>query len=143
MGRIMAVDYGQKRAGIAVTDTMQLIANGLDTVPSHELIPYLRNYFTHEKVDLVVVGYPLQMNNTASEAVKYIEEFLKHFRKNFPEMKYELMDERFTSKLAFQAMIDGVLKKKRRSDKSLIDKISATIILQSYMEKQKNFNNII
>jgi putative Holliday junction resolvase len=141
MGRIMAIDYGKKRTGLAVTDPLQIIANGLDTVPSDTLIKHLKEYFSKEDVELVVVGYPRQMNNTASEAVTYIDEFLQHFRKNFPEMKYYLMDERFTSKMALQAMIDGGVKKHQRRDKALIDKVSATIILQSYMEMKTNSTN--
>lgn len=142
MGRILAIDYGQKRTGLAVTDSLQLIANGLDTVPSNELIAFLQTYFNAEEVDLVVIGYPRQMNNTASEAVIYINKFIKNFEKKFPSRKYYLMDERFTSKMAFQAMIDGGVKKQQRRNKALIDKISATIILQSYMEMKQNFPNL-
>jgi putative holliday junction resolvase len=141
MGRILAIDYGQKRTGLAVTDTLQLIANGLTTVRSNELISYLQAYFTSESVDLVVIGYPVQMNNTASEAVIYIDEFIRIFKKKFPAKKIELMDERFTSKMAFQTMIDGGLKKQQRRNKELVDKISATIILQSYMEMRQNLQN--
>ena len=138
LGRILAIDYGKKRCGVAVTDTLQLIANGLDTIPSHELIIFLKNYFLKEDVETVVVGYPRQMNNEASESVRYINPFLKHFQKVFPEMKLELVDERFTSKIAFQAMIDGGVKKQKRKDKALVDKVSATIILQSYLEIKSN-----
>jgi putative Holliday junction resolvase len=138
MGRIMAIDYGRKRTGIAVTDTLQLIANGLETVPSFEIIDYLKKYFEKEEVELVVVGYPKQMNNTDSESVVYINEFIKRFEKNFPLKKHIFADERFTSKLAFQAMIDGGMKKTQRQDKGMVDKISATIILQSYLEMRAN-----
>jgi putative holliday junction resolvase len=141
MGRILAIDYGQKRTGVAVTDRLQLIANGLDTIPSNELIHYLQTYFATEEVDLVVIGYPRQMNNTTSEAVIYVDEFIKNFKKKFPTREYYLMDERFTSKMAFQTMIDGGVKKQQRRNKALIDKISATIILQSYMEMRQNFQN--
>ncbi|MGD2034972.1 MAG: Holliday junction resolvase RuvX [Bacteroidales bacterium] len=141
MGRIISIDYGQKRVGIAVTDETQLIANGLDTVRAADVIGYLKDYFSREKVELVVVGYPKQMNNTASESVRYVNAFIAEFEKEFPDMEYYLMDERFTSKMAFQAMIDGGLKKQKRQDKALIDKISATILLQSYLEmKEKKLN---
>ncbi len=138
MGRILALDYGKKRTGIAVTDPLQLIANGLDTVDSTLLLDYLKRYFSTEAVDEVVIGLPKQMNNTPSESVIYIQEFVKKFEKAFPDKKYSFMDERFTSKLAFQTMIDGGLKKKQRQDKALVDKISATIILQSYLEMRSN-----
>jgi putative Holliday junction resolvase len=141
MGRILAIDYGQKRTGIAVTDPLKIIANGLETVPSHTLIHFLKGYFDKEAVEMVIIGYPRQMNNEASEAVTYVDEFITHFRKNFPKMKYELMDERFTSKMALQAMIDGGVKKQQRRNKALIDKVSATIILQSYMEMKMNSTN--
>jgi putative holliday junction resolvase len=138
MGRIMAIDYGLKRVGLAVTDPLQIIANGLDTIPAREIIPFLKEYFSRELVDVVVIGYPKQMNNTRSSAVPQIDGFIRSFSKNFPDVKYVLMDERFTSKMAFQTMIDGGLKKKQRQNKALIDKISATIILQSYMEMKSN-----
>lgn len=141
MGRILALDYGRKRVGIAVTDPLQMIANGLDTVPAASIIKFLKNYFEKERVDLVVIGYPLQMNNEPSEAVLFINQFIKSFRKNFPKMRYYLMDERFTSKIALRAMIDGGLKKKKRQDKWMIDKVSATIILQSYLEMLNNIQN--
>jgi putative Holliday junction resolvase len=141
MGRIMAIDYGRKRVGIAVTDPMQIIANGLDTVQTHTLIDFLQKYFEEEQVDKVVIGYPLKMNNEPSEAVKYVNEFLKKFEQIFPDKSYFLMDERFTSKMASQAMIDGGLKKKQRQDKAMVDKISATIILQSYMQMKDNISN--
>jgi putative Holliday junction resolvase len=142
MGRIMSIDYGRKRTGIAVTDILQLIANGLDTVPSGEIINFLKKYFEKEEVELVVVGYPKQMNNTDSESVVYVNEFVKSFKKNFPQKKYIFADERFTSKLAFRAMVDGGLKKIQRQDKAMIDKVSATIILQSYLEMRTNLPNI-
>jgi putative Holliday junction resolvase len=137
MGRILSVDYGRKRVGIAVTDPGQIIANGLETVKAHETIAFLKNYFEAEDVDLVVIGYPKQMNNMASESVRYVNAFIANFKKEFPCKNYYLMDERFTSKMAFQAMIDGGLKKKKRQDKALIDKVSATILLQSYLEMKK------
>ncbi len=134
MGRILAIDYGRKRIGIAVTDPMQMIAGGLETISSHKVFEFLTDYFSKEEVDVVVVGYPKQLNNQPSESVVYVNAFLKGFQKKFPDRKLELVDERFTSKMAFQTMIDGGLKKKQRQDKALVDKISATIILQSYLE---------
>ncbi len=139
MGRILSIDYGRKRVGIAVTDPGQIIANRLTTVPTHTLWDFLKDYFEKEQVETVVVGYPRQMNNQASEAVRYINPFLKKFQKVYPDMKLELFDERFTSKIAFQTMIDGGLKKQKRRDKALVDAISATIILQSYLEQKRNF----
>lgn len=134
MGRILAIDYGQKRVGLAVTDPLKIIANGLDTVHSKDVFTYLENYFKKETVEKVIIGYPVQVNNKPSQSVVYINEFIKKFIKKYPEMPLQQVDERFTSKLAFQAMIDGGLGKKKRADKALIDKVSATIILQSYLE---------
>ena len=133
MARILAIDYGHVRCGIAVTDELQLIASGLTTVATKELLPFLKKYFTEEEVELVVVGEPKQMNNQASESEVYIQEFLVEFTKMFPEMMVKRVDERFTSKIAFQTMIDSGLKKKQRQNKALVDEISATIILQSYL----------
>ena len=133
MGRILSIDYGKKRVGIAVTDPAQLIANRLCTVAAHTIWDFLKEYFEKEQVDEVVVGYPKQMNNQPSESVRYINPFLKKFQKVYPEMKLEIFDERFTSKMAFQSMIDMGMKKKDRRDKANIDKISAVILLQSYM----------
>ena len=138
MARILAIDYGKKRVGLAVTDPSQIIANRLTTVPSHTIWDFLSNYFLKEKVESVVVGYPKQMNNEASDAVRFINPFLKKFQLLYPEMKIEIFDERFTSKMAFQTMIDGGLKKQKRQDKELIDSIAATIILQSYLEQKRN-----
>ena len=138
MGRIVAIDYGRKRVGIAVTDPTQLIANRLTTIASHTIWDFLNDYFQKEQVDAVVVGYPRQMNNQASESVRFINPFLKRFQKLYPDMKLELFDERFTSKLAFQTMIDGGLGKKKRQDKAMIDAVSATIILQDYLEQRRN-----
>lgn len=134
MSRILAIDYGRKRTGLAVSDPMKIIANGLDTVPTHKIWEYLKSYFEKEKVELVVVGYPKQMNNQPSEAVRYINPFVKKLEEKYPNLKIKLFDERFTSKMAFQTMIDAGLSKKDRQNKALVDKISATIILQSYME---------
>ncbi len=134
MARILAIDYGKKRAGIAVSDPLQIIANSLTTVGTHELFDFLNDYFAREQVSTIVVGYPKQMNNLPSEAVNYINPFIRKLRKIWPDKELVLMDERFTSKLAMQTMIDGGLKKSKRRDKALIDAISATIILQSYMD---------
>jgi putative Holliday junction resolvase len=133
MGRIMAIDYGRKRVGIAVTDELQLIANGLTTVASHEVFSFLKTYLQDEKVDVFVVGEPRQMNNQPSESLQYIMPFVNRLKKEFPEKTVEMVDERFTSKMAFQTMIDAGLKKKDRQNKALVDTISATIILQSYL----------
>jgi putative Holliday junction resolvase len=137
MGRILSIDFGRKRAGLAVTDPLQIIANRLTTVPASTIWDFLDEYFKNEKVERVVVGYPKQLNNEASEAVRYINPFLKKFQVRYPEIELEIFDERFTSKLAFQTMIDGGLGKQKRRDKALIDGISATIILQSYLEQKR------
>ena len=137
MGRILAIDYGKKRVGLAVTDPMKMIANGLDTIHPNELMKYLEGYCSSENVETIVVGYPKQMNNTDSEAVEYIRPFLKKLRKQFPDIPVELEDERFTSKMALDTMIQGGMKKKQRQDKSNVDRISATIILQSFLERKK------
>lgn len=135
MARIVALDYGVKRTGIAVTDDFQIIASGLATIPTKELIPYLDNYFKNENVELVLVGEPKQMDNTASNNEVPIQEFLKKFQEKFPTMEMKRVDERFTSKMAVRTMIDSGLKKKKRQNKALLDEISATIILQSYLYK--------
>ena len=133
MARIMALDFGTKRTGIAVSDELKMIASGLTTVKTPELLDFLEKYFKEENVELVLVGEPKQKDDTASAVEVYILQFLKIFIKKFPEMPVKRIDERFTSKMAFQSMIDSGLKKKKRRDKSLIDEISATIILQSYL----------
>jgi putative Holliday junction resolvase len=136
MPRILAIDYGMKRTGIAITDEMQIIASGLTTVASPTLIAFLKDYFTKEKVEKVIVGEPKQMNGTPSESTAIIEKFIKTFQKEFPEMPLDRIDERFTSKMAFQTMIDSGLKKNQRKNKALIDEIAATIMLQDYMNKK-------
>lgn len=133
MARIMALDYGTKRTGIAVTDELQLIASGLTTVETERLLPFLEDYFTTEKVELVLIGEPKQKDGSVSESETAIREFLVKFDKKFPKMKTRRIDERFSSKMAFQTMIDSGLKKKQRRNKALVDEISATIILQSYL----------
>ena len=137
MGRILAIDYGRKRVGLAVTDPMKMIANGLDTVHPNELMNYLKEYCSREAVETIVVGYPKQMNNTDSEAMEYIRPFMKKLKKQFPDIPVEIEDERFTSKMAKDAMIKGGMKKKQRQNKAHVDRISATIILQSFLEHHK------
>ena len=138
MGRILAIDFGKKRVGLAVTDPLRIIANGLQTVQTNEIFNFLQEYFKTEEVDIIVVGYPKTLNNEPSEATEYIDPFIKKTKKLFPEKIVTLMDERFTSKIAFQTMINGGLKKKQRKDKNLVDTISATIILQSYLDYKQN-----
>lgn len=140
MGRIIALDYGTKRVGIATTDPMQIIASGLDTVHPNELITFLKNYMNTEDVECIVVGDPKRLNNEPAQAAKGADQLVQKLKKEFPAIRFDRMDERFTSKMAFGAMIDGGLKKKKRQDKALIDKVSATIILQSYMEQLNSLN---
>lgn len=137
MSRIVAIDYGRKRTGIAVSDTMQIIANGLTTVASHELLEFLANYVKQEPVERFVIGLPKQMNNEASESMKYIEPFVRLLKKRLPEIPVEYVDERFTSVLAHRTMLEAGLKKKDRQNKALVDEISATIILQTYLESNR------
>jgi len=137
MARIMSIDYGNKRVGIAVTDPFKMIATRLTTVSANEIWDFLADYFAREEVELVLVGYPKQLNNQPSEAIRYINPFLKKFQMTYQDMPLKLMDERFTSKMAFQTMIDAGVKKKDRQNKETIDGVSATIILQSYLEGQK------
>jgi putative Holliday junction resolvase len=136
MPRILAIDYGIKRTGIAVTDELQIIASGLTTVVSEKAISFLANYFAKENVSKVLIGEPKQMNGQPSESAPIIEKFVSDFNKNFPEMNVERVDERFTSKIAFQTMIDSGLKKKQRQNKALLDEIAATIMLQDYLTRK-------
>tara|TARA_B100000787_G_scaffold170308_1_gene166118 strand:- start:30740 stop:31153 length:414 start_codon:yes stop_codon:yes gene_type:complete len=133
MARIIAIDFGEKRTGIAVTDELQIIASGLTTVATKDLIEFLKEYTRKETVELFIVGKPTQMNYTESESEKHILVFLKHLKNLLPTIPVIRIDERFTSKIAFQTMIDSGLKKKQRRNKELVDEISATIILQSYL----------
>ncbi|MFL0093359.1 Holliday junction resolvase RuvX [Tenacibaculum maritimum] len=133
MGRILAIDFGKKRTGIAITDDLQIIASGLTTVNTNELIPFLKGYVQKETVELFLIGKPKQMDNTDSESEVLILPFIEQLSKEFPNLPIERVDERFTSKMAFQTMIDSGLSKKQRRNKALIDEISATIILQSYL----------
>jgi len=137
MGRIMAIDYGQKRVGLAVTDEGQIIATPLTTVPARDVIEFIRRYTASEKVDIFVVGEPKQMNNQASESVKYIDPFVRSLSREFPLIPIERYDERFTSKLAQKAILESGAKKKDRQNKALVDTVSAAILLQSYLESRQ------
>lgn len=137
MPRILAIDYGIKRTGIAITDDFQIIASGLTTIPSETTIDFLKDYFSKENVAKVLIGEPKQMNGQPSESTEIIEKFVTKFKLAFPEMKVERSDERFTSKMAFQTMIDSGLKKKQRQNKGLVDEIAATIMLQDYLSRFK------
>jgi len=140
MGRILALDYGLKRTGIAVTDPLKIIANKLTTIPTNELLKFLENYINNEKVEEIVIGYPMKLNNQPAEIVNQIDNFVKKFKIKFPEIDVKFIDERFTSKLALQAMIEGGVPKNKRKNKELTDAISAVIILQSYLEMLSNKN---
>jgi putative holliday junction resolvase len=137
MGRILAIDYGKKRVGLAVSDPLKIIATRLTTVSANEIWNFLEDYLVKEKVELVLVGYPRQLNNEPSEAIQYINPFLRKFQAKYGQIPLKLMDERFTSKMAFQTMIDAGVKKKDRRNKEIVDGVSATIILQSHLEEQK------
>ena len=134
MGKILAIDYGEKRIGLAVTDDMKMIAFGLTTVATSEIFTYLSDYIPRENVETIVVGEPKQMNNTASESEVFIIPFLEKLKEKFPSTPIKRLDERFTSKMAFQTMLDSGLKKKQRKNKALIVEISATIILQDFLK---------
>lgn len=134
MPRILSIDYGLKRTGIAVTDPLKIIATGLTTVHSKELISFLKNYFSKEEVELVIIGEPKNMDDSDTHATPLVEKFIKEFQKSFHNIPIKKVDERFTSKMASQAMIDMGLKKMQRRDKKLIDEIAATIILQEYLQ---------
>jgi putative Holliday junction resolvase len=139
LARILSVDYGKKRTGLAVTDPLQLIAGGLATVSTSELFEYLQQYIAREPVERIVIGEPRQPNGEPSENLVRVQQFVNRWRKAVPQVPIEYYDERFTSVLAHQAMIDGGLKKKARRDKALVDEISATIILEDYMHSRKRF----
>jgi putative Holliday junction resolvase len=138
MGRILAIDYGTKRIGLAVTDPLQIFASPLNTVSPNEFDNFISGYLKTEEVEAFVIGYPVQMNNQPSESVKYINPFIKKLEKAFPEKHIHLVDERFTSQMALRTMIDGGVKKRDRQDKSMVDKISASIILQSFLDNRSN-----
>ena len=134
MGRILAIDFGRKRTGLAVTDPLRITANPLITIPTHTLEEWLKDYFTKETVDEVVIGHPYQMNGEDSESMQYIQPFINRFKKVFPNMPLKEYDERFTYVIAHQAMIAGGMKKKQRQDKSVVDKLAACIILEGYLD---------
>ena len=136
MGRILGIDYGRKRIGLAVTDPLQLFASPLNTVTVTEFDSFIENYLRVENIDEFVIGYPVQMNNQPSESVKYIDPFIKKLKRTFPGKPIHLVDERFTSQMAFRIMINGGVKKKNRQDKTLVNKISASIILQSFLDNR-------
>lgn len=140
MPKVLAIDYGQKRVGIAATDDLQIIASGLTTVHSKDVIAFLEDYLAKNNVECIVVGDPKDLKNNPAESARFIEPFVKHLTRKFPNIKIERVDERFTSKMAFQTMIDSGLKKKDRQNKALVDEISATIILQSFLEQKNGFN---
>jgi len=137
MGRLLAIDYGKKRTGIAVSDLLQIIANGLTTVKTSEIFDFLQDYLQKEEVTTIVVGLPKQMSGEMSENMQRVEVFVNKLRQRYPSIPIEYYDERFSSKMAHQAMIDGGLKRKARQNKALVDEISATIILQGYMESKR------
>lgn len=137
MPQLLAIDYGKKRTGIAVTDDMQIIASGLTTVETEKLIPFLKDYFSKHNVEKTIIGEPKQMDGSASESAELIEKFILQFQNDFPLIPLERIDERFTSKMAFQTMIDSGMKKKQRQNKGLIDEIAATILLQDYLNYKK------
>jgi putative Holliday junction resolvase len=136
VARILSIDYGKKRTGIAVTDPLQIIANGLATVSTSELLSYLKDYLSREQVERIIIGRPMQTNGQPSENLQRVEQFVNRWKKEMPDVPVEYVDERFTSVLAHQAMIDGGLRKKARQDKALVDKISATIILEDYLRSR-------
>lgn len=136
MARVLSIDYGLKRVGLAVTDPMQIIANSLTTVETPQIFDYLKKYFAAEKVEKVIVGLPKQLNNQPSESMPWVEKFVSDFTKLFPEIPVQYIDERFTSKMAVQAMVQGGMKKKDRQNKAMIDTLSATILLQSYLDSK-------
>jgi len=138
MGRIIGIDYGLKRIGLAVTDPLQIFASPLITVSPAEFDNFIVDYLIKNEIDAFVIGYPVQMNNQPSESVVYINPFIKKLKKKYPEKHIYLADERFTSQMAFRTMIEGGVKKKNRQDKSMVDKISASIILQSFLDNKTN-----
>ena len=136
MPRILSIDYGRKRTGLAVTDPLQIIASGLATVESRQLINYLKDYFNKEQVELIIIGEPKNLDDTDTHATPLVEAFIKELQKNFPQIPVKKVDERYTSKMAKDAMLDMGLKKMQRRNKALVDEIAATILLQEYMRQQ-------
>ncbi|MGZ3692591.1 MAG: Holliday junction resolvase RuvX [Pseudobdellovibrio sp.] len=137
MPRILAIDYGTKRCGIAVTDNLQIIATALETVPTHTLFSFLENYFAKEKVECMIVGNPKKLDNTPSETAQHVVGFVRKMKEKYPDLKIELLDERFTSVMAKQTMIDSGISKKQRQNKGSVDLISAVLLLQNYLETKK------
>lgn len=142
MGRILGIDYGNKRIGLAVTDPLQMFASPLITIAPAEFEKYIDEYLRTEKIEAFVLGYPRQLNNQPSESVKYIDPFIKKLKKKYPDITIHCVDERFTSQMALRSMIDGGVKKGNRQDKSMIDRISASIILQSWLDSRSNMKSI-
>lgn len=138
MGRILGIDYGKKRIGIAVTDPLQIFASPLATVSPSEFDSFIENYLRSEKIDAFIIGYPRQLNNQPSESVKYVNPFIAKIKKKYPGIAVHIIDERFTSQIAMKSMIAGGVKKSDRQDKSMVDRISASIILQSYLDTLSN-----
>lgn len=138
MSKILAIDYGTKRCGIAVTDDLQIIASGLTTVHSAEIVSYLESYFTKNKVEIIVVGLPKDLKNQDADSSKEVEKFITHLSRKFSGIKIETIDERFTSKLAAMSLIHSGVKKQKRQEKGLLDEISATILLQDYLQQKSN-----
>ncbi len=138
MGRILGIDYGRKRCGLAVTDPLKIVAGNLATVPTHTLMQFIKDYITHEAVELIVIGQPTQLNGEPSESMKYIAPFVNRLHRELPDMPVTMYDERFTSTIAHQAMIAGGMKKSDRRDKSRVDAIAATIILNDYLQSKYN-----
>jgi putative Holliday junction resolvase len=141
MGRIMGIDYGRKRTGVAVTDQLQIVANNLATVPTHTLMQFIKDYMAREQVERIIIGQPTQLKGEPSESMKYITPFVNRLRKELPDMPIVMYDERFTSTIAHQAMIDGGMKKTDRRDKARVDAIAATIILNDYLQSRFNPSN--
>ena len=138
MGRILGIDYGRKRTGVAVTDPLKIVAGNLATVPTHTLMQFIKDYIGREPVERIVIGQPTQLNGEPSESMKYITPFVNRLRKELPDMPVVMYDERFTSTIAHQAMIEGGMKKSDRRDKARVDAIAATIILNDYLQSKYN-----
>ena len=140
MGRIIGIDFGRKRIGIAVTDPLKIFASPVNTVNNQEFEPFIDEFLKKENIDCFIVGYPVRLNNEPSESVKYLDPFIRRLKKKYPEIPVNLADERFTSQMAMRSMIEGGMKKNDRRDKSVIDKVSAAIILQSWLDRNANIN---
>ncbi len=140
MGRILSIDFGRKRTGLAATDSLKIVANGLATVPTAQVIDFIKKYMATEEVELIVVGLPRQMNGEPSESTRYLKPFLDRLRKELPEVPVEMFDERFTSTIAHRSMLDGGMKKMDRRDKAIVDTIAATIILNDYLQSRQYQN---